>query len=538
MSGIQTPFATQTTPHCGHPCRSSYDGASTPKEQHSNNAARQLSRGFTLDDTFNLPPCPSLDGFLMHALDNAAANATGNPLSRLLTMSTGKSLSAMASLDLSWLADFPAVPQDLKGRPASRAHSLARKPSLTEQLVGPEQLGSKELPAAPPLDTKHGQFKRPSSASGCLQIKEPPSTRKHASKKSNAKKNNSNKRQKSSTSDGVVRDFGSSSPTPTNTPTTSTTLSNTPINTVAAEAAAALQFQAAHASLLEAQAEYIKILELNNSTTTSLKTPPSLEQLEQIAAAQHRVAMQQANFGAALANAQQFSSTSSPLQQPHQLVVENVGGGAIGGGTFSQLQGLFPSYTTTTINMNLGSNGFLPSGLPTASIAAGTGAFAPKTPSESRMNALAQWEQERALMQALNSSDMETSVQACSGIINIAAGGGRGNFSLGSGGPISMPQPLPPPPSFNPHNNTPPFISMAPLGSMPPVTTGAPPVMSAAGGSDVNASLSHRRSGTPPLNLKIGSREVLPMVCVKHTQPIRVECTTSSGPSSPRGVDQ
>jgi hypothetical protein len=51
------------------------------------------------------------------------------------------------------------------------------------------------------------------------------------------------------------------------------------------------------------------------------------------------------------------------------------------------------------------------------------------------MNALAQWEQERALMQALNSSDMETSVQACSGIINIAAGG---NFSLGSGGPISM----------------------------------------------------------------------------------------------------
>jgi hypothetical protein len=245
-------------------------------------------------------------------------------------------------------------------------------------------------------------------------------------------------------------------------------------------------------------------------------------------------------------NAQRFSSSPSPQQQEFNS-----------GGASAFLPGYNNPYTNgldSTLGMvPLGSNG-IPFTAPQQGGFMSSTALAPKTPSESRANAMAQWAQERALMQALNSSDMETSVQAFSGILSVAGvgggggndivlgGGGGGNF-IGNGGPCGVPQPLP---SSSPHsfelNNM--FSNtgsgtgagLHPFSST--VTTGvAAPGAGGGGGGGGSQS-----AGTPPLcpvNLKISSG-VQPMVCLTHAQgPIKVSCTpTSSAPNSPMRVDE
>ncbi|KAG7671173.1 hypothetical protein NADE_007931 [Nannochloris sp. 'desiccata'] len=526
MAGIHTPFAAA---HHGYR-RNSYDGTSPSKEP-SNNAARQLSHGFTLDDSFNLPSCPSLDEFLLHAtqgfMDSTAANAAAAQgggghgsgalpriPSRLLTMSTGKSLSAMASLDLGWLADGPfgaqqQAQQQVGGRPAL---SIQRKPSLAEQLVGPEQLGPKELPSVPPLNIESG-FKRPASASGSLP---PP-------KKSATATDTSSQQQpqRPLSASAAASDLSSVAVAGS---------TGAPPPSVAAETAT-YQLHAAHTALLEAQTNYLKVLEINSDSS---KTPPSLAQYEQIAAAQQHLAMQQSYFGAALMHAQQFSSHPPQQQQASTTLGGFAGNTPPMQGGYNQSYGLVPLGTNGvpssssfnqqhySNNINLTSSGFLSSST-----------LAPKTPSQTRANAMAQWEQERALMQALNSSDMETSVQAFSGILNVAGGGGGigggDDVLFGTGGPCGVPQNLPttsasPPP----HSSFDHSMYGAGCGSTFPssVTTGA------GDGS--------RRSATPPMcpmSLKISSG-VQPMVRVTHAQPIKVSCSHSSAPSSPMRVEQ
>lgn len=561
MAGIQTPFA--AAHHSQH--HHSYDGTSPSKEPA--NTARQLSRGLTLDDTFNLPSCPSLDDFLMHAtqgfMDTAAANAAAAAAqggggghhgsgalpsfpSRLLTMSTGNSLSAMASLDLGWLADGPLgaqkqAQQQLGGRPASRAQ-ISRKPSLAEQSVGPEQLGPKELPSVTPLNIKSG-FKRPSSASGSL----PPPKKSSTTNNSSQQQPQPQQQQPLSASTAVGSEPSSSA--------AAASIEAPPLSPAAE--AAAYQLHAAHTALLEAQANYLKVLEINNDSS---KIPPGLAQYEQIAAAQHHLAMQQSYFSAALMHAQQFSS--QPPQ--HQNLPTALGGFAAGAGVspmqsgYNQSSGLVPLGSSNGVpsssplyfnqqhysntNINLTSSGFLRSST-----------LAPKTPSQTRAKALAQWEQERALMQALNSSDMETSVQAFSGILSVAGGGG-GNGVGGSegiivrgGGPCGVPQIIPtsPPAAAAPtttsttSTSTPPHSSSLDHSMYGSGCGNAFPPFASSRNIDAGDA-THRAAPTRPLcsiNLKIRSG-VQPMVCVTHAQPIKVSCSHSSAPSSPMRVEQ
>lgn len=363
--------------------------------------------------------------------------------SRLLTLSACKSLSAMASLDLSWLAEAPStvgITQPPQNNPGN----------------------SEENPQEGPVPMTHDADN--TAVGGCA----------------------------------------TPSPCPT------------PPQDLGA-------LQAAHMALMEAQTGYFRSLmeaQMAQNTHNGCGTPPPA--FDSLHAAQQHLAMQQAYFAAALMQSQnQGNMPNGYPQSPPPGIDPSVfaaammsnfncsaataasGTSTVNGGcaTPTSPGGLGTGGVGSFIPVpcDISTNGCMPPPYSTALpfSQCGPPMMPPLSPSHSRADAMAQWAQERALMQALNSPDMETAVQAMSGVVSAAGQcHGTGYPAGGNGlGGMSMP------------------MSMHPGGMIDPVTNNH--------GNNFNVRISNWCG---------------PTVCVSHAQPIKVSCVAA--PSSPVKLEQ